>query len=182
MKVTAFRLLCLSLLLACCSLRVMAADWPMLGRTSSRNAVSPEKDAPLFWQCATRDANGQLLQPARNIKWTAQLGSLTYGDPVVSDGLVWVGTNNDGLDPDDKTDASVLICFRVSDGKRLYKYRSPRRQPEYTHDAPHLSMACSPLVERDRLWFTTNRCETVCLDIAPLLSGEGEPRVAWKVD
>src|SRR5262245_60512913 len=133
MKVTDVRLLCLSLLLTSCSPQAFAADWPMLGRTSSRNAVSPEKDAPFFWQCATRDANGQLLQPAKNIKWTAQLGSFTVGDPVVSDGLVWVGTNNNRLDPNDKTDAAVLLCIRASDGARLYAYRSPRFQGEPTH-------------------------------------------------
>jgi outer membrane protein assembly factor BamB len=159
-----------------------AADWPMLGRTSARNAVSPEKDPPLFWQVATRDASGQLLQPAQNVKWTARLGSLTFGDPVISDGLVWVGTNNSGLDPDDKSDASVLLCFRASDGKRLYKYRSPRHEQGRIHDWEIASLACSPLIEGDRLWFTTNRCETVCLDIAPLQRGEGEPRVVWKVD
>jgi outer membrane protein assembly factor BamB len=182
MKAAAIQLVRLSLLLACCSPRAFAADWPMLGRTSSRNAVSPEKDPPLFWQWATRDANGQLLQPTKNIKWTAQLGSFTVGDPVVSDGLIWVGTNNHGLDPNDKSDAAVLLCIRASDGKRLYAYRSPRLQGQLTHDFPHTSLACSPLIEGDRLWFTTNRCETVCLDIAPLLHGGGEPRVIWKVD
>src|SRR5580765_7221503 len=114
MNLRTCRLLCLSLLLAGCSSQAFAADWPMLGRTSSRNAVSPEKDPPLFWQCATRDANGQLLHPAKNIKWTAPLGTFTVGEPVVSDGLIWVGTNNDRLEPDDKTDASVLVCVRAN--------------------------------------------------------------------
>jgi hypothetical protein len=41
---------------------------------------------------------------------------------------------------------------------------------------------CSPLVEGDRLWFTTNLSEVVCLDIAPLLKGQGEPRTVWKLD
>ncbi len=175
-------LLFLSLLIGCSSTRGFAADWPMLGRTSSRNAVSPEKDAPLFWQTLRRDSNGQLLQPAQNIKWTARLGWETYGDPVVSDGLVWIGTNNFGLDPDDKTEAAVLLCFRASDGKRLYKYRSLRLPQPRAYRCAMSSLACSPLIERDRLWFTTNRCETVCLDIGPLLRVAGEPRVAWKVD
>src|SRR5262249_26020749 len=155
------RLLYLSLLLASCSSQAVAADWPMFGRTSSRNAFSPEKNPPLFWQCAIRDANGQLLQPAKNIKWTAPLGPLTFGDPVVSDGLVWVGTNNHRLEPNDETDAAVLVCLRASDGKRLYAYRSPRLQGPLTHDFPFTSLACSPLIEKDRMWFTTNRCETV---------------------
>jgi outer membrane protein assembly factor BamB len=43
-------------------------------------------------------------------------------------------------------------------------------------------MACSPLVEGDRLWFVTNRAEVVCLDIGPLHRGTGEPTVVWKID
>jgi outer membrane protein assembly factor BamB len=32
------------------------------------------------------------------------------------------------------------------------------------------------------MWFTTNRCEVVCLDVGPLKRGATEPRVVWKVD
>ena len=32
------------------------------------------------------------------------------------------------------------------------------------------------------MWFFTNRCEAVCLDIAPLKQGRGRPQVVWKTD
>lgn len=32
------------------------------------------------------------------------------------------------------------------------------------------------------MWFTTNRCEVVCLDIGPLKKRQGNPREVWKVD
>jgi len=37
-------------------------------------------------------------------------------------------------------------------------------------------------VEGDCLWFTGLGPELVCLDIAPLKRGEGEPTVVWQHD
>jgi outer membrane protein assembly factor BamB len=107
---------------------------------------------------------------------------LGLGSPAVADGLVWVGTNNqDPRDPSAKQDASVLMCFRESDGKFLWQYVSPRLGRR-TQDTPGHGMGCTPLVEGDRLWLITNRCETLCLDIGPLRRGEGTPKVDWKSD
>ena len=47
---------------------------------------------------------------------------------------------------------------------------------------PESSMASSPLIEGDRMWFCTNRAEIVCLDIGPLKQGAGDPRIVWKID
>jgi hypothetical protein len=86
------------------------------------------------------------------------------------------------LGKDQAEDASVLACFRESDGKLLYRYVSPRLPHGRVHDWPFSAMACSPLIEGDRMWFTTNRGETVCLDIRPIKHGESQPREVWKVD
>src|SRR5262249_31757977 len=145
---------------------VTGEDWPMLGRNPSRNAVSPEGNPPTTWQVEQRDKAGNVLQPGQNIKWDAPLGSLTFGDPVVADGLVWVGTNNYGPADEQAVDASVLACFRESDGKLLYRYVSPRLPQGRVHDWPSSAMAGSPLIEGDRLWFVTNRAEVICFDIA----------------
>lgn len=95
---------------------VAADDWPMLGRDRSRNAVSPEKDPPLWWQVPQADRN----IPAKNIKWQASLGGRAKGDPIVANGLVWVGTSS--YAPKEKVHAAVLKCFREKDGKFLYQY------------------------------------------------------------
>jgi outer membrane protein assembly factor BamB len=161
-----------------------AEDWPMPGRDRTRNTVSPEKNPPTDWQVEIRDAaSGQVTTRARNIKWSAELGSRSMGSPVVADGLVWIGTNNgQPRDPKRKEDASVLMCFRESDGKFLWQYFSPRlRGTDMIEDWPHHSMG-SPLVEGDRLWLITNRGEALCLDIGPLKKGTGEPREVWRVD
>jgi outer membrane protein assembly factor BamB len=181
----------LSSLMLCVSVG-WAADWPMFGRDHTRNAVSPEKGPPLDWRVTTtlrRIGPDGLVQndvDDENIKWSAQLGSQTVASPVVNQGLVWIGTNNGSpRDTASQADAGVLRCFRASDGQLLYRYVAPRLRGaklEMENDSPYSALACTPLVEQDRLWFTTNRCEIVCLDIGPLQRDGGGPHVVWKVD
>jgi len=159
---------------------VRAEDWPMFGRSHTRNAVSPEKNPPTWWQIEERDGKGKIIQAAKNILWSASLGSITYGDPVVEDGRIWVGTNSGKFDW--KEDASVLACLDAKTGRTLYRYVSPRLGLGSNLDWPGSSMACSPLIEGDRLWFVSNRCEVVCLDLTPLRQGTGEPTLLWKLD
>src|SRR5262249_54390851 len=122
----------------------------------------------------------------KNIRWSATIGWLCRGSPVVAKGLVWVCTGNDN--PRDKTfdkDASVLMCFRETDGKFLYQYVSPRLSaPKYEaeNDWPRSPMPCTPVVEGDRIWFTTNRGEAICLDTTPLRKDGSAPRLVWKCD
>jgi outer membrane protein assembly factor BamB len=169
-----------------------ADDWPMFGRDRTRNAVSPEAGAPTDWQVEVRNQkSGAVEKPARSIQWSATLGTRNLGGPVIANGLVWVGTNN-GHPRDERLtrlrrdgkrepiDLSVLMCFRESDGRFLWQYTSPRLG-EMVQDGPWHSMG-TPLVEGDRLWLLTNRCEVVCLDVGPLRRGEGTPQELWKVD
>lgn len=156
-------------------------DWPMWGRDQTRNLISPEKNPPADWQIERKDDQGKVVKEARNIKWSVQLGSITHGHPILSDGLLWLSTNNSQpRDPLLKRDAGVLMCFRASDGQFLWQHVTPRLT-ETTEDWPWGTVSV-PLVEGDHLWFTTNRCETICLDIGPLRRGEGVPKVVWTVD
>jgi hypothetical protein len=92
-----------------------AADWPMFGRDYTRNAVSPEKNPPV-----ERD-----LKSGKNIKWKARLGSMSLATPMVVNGLVWIGTNNENpRDPSNTNAAGVLMCFREKDGKFVCQYVS----------------------------------------------------------
>ena len=50
-----------------------ADDWPMLGRSASRNPVSLEKNPPLWWHAPYWEDVGTL--PSKNIRWQAKLGS-----------------------------------------------------------------------------------------------------------
>lgn len=149
-----------------------ADDWLMFGRDKTRNAVSPEKNLPLEWDIRT----------GRNIKWKVPIGSRCFSTPVVANGLVWIGSNNDK--PKDKNftgPAGVLLCFRESDGGFLYQHVSP-----HGVDSPRvwssLGYSCSLMSEQDRLWFVSTRAETICLEAGPIQRGEGQPREIWKVD
>src|SRR5437879_4542372 len=104
-------------------LPVRAGDWPMLGRDSSRNAVSPEKDPPLRWQIEERNDEGGVTKAGLNILWKARLGNNNFAPPIVSGGLVWIGTNNGRpRDANVKVQAGVLMCFRARDGKFLWQH------------------------------------------------------------
>ena len=79
-------------------------------------------------------------QGAKNIKWVARLGSQTYGNPVVADGKVFVGTNNSGgwlkRYPAD-VDLGVPAGFDVKDGKFLWQHSSEKLPTGRVHDWPH---------------------------------------------
>jgi outer membrane protein assembly factor BamB len=163
------------------SLSARGDDWPMFGRDASRNAVSPEKGAPISWQIEKK-RTGQLLQPPWNIKWEAQLGGGQHlAAPVVAGGLVWIGTTNPPAGQRWAANAAALLCLGQRDGKLLWRYVCPWEGTRF-EDPTATGIRCSPLVQGDRLWLLTNRAEVVCLDISPLLRGKGEPRQLWKRD
>ena len=84
----------------------------MWGGTPQRNMTSPMKNLPESWDVKT----------GKNIKWKAQLGSTSYGNPVVADGKIFLGTNNaNPRNPEITGDKGVLMCFRESDGKFLWQ-------------------------------------------------------------
>jgi outer membrane protein assembly factor BamB len=159
-----------------------AADWPQWGRDFTRNAVSPEKGLPDFQFPGIED--GKVVKPAKGIAWQGELGGRTVVHPVVADGIVWVCTNAPRPPEDAKVrekdwDGGVLMCFRESDGKPLWKLRTPRRGG--FSDWPGSALGSVPLIEGDRLWYTNNRHEVVCFDISPLKKGAGDPKEAWKI-
>ena len=146
-------------------------DWPMWGGTPERNMVSSMKSIPTSWDVKTN----------KNVKWMAQLGSQSYGNPVVSGGQVYVGTNNELVrNPKEGGDRGVLMCFRESDGKFLWQHTNEKLPSGRANDWPYQGVCSSPLVEGDRLYYVSNRCELVCLDTHG--DGSGNPKVIWKFD
>src|SRR5881396_2806157 len=127
-------------------------DWPMWGGTPDRNMVSTMKGLPTTWDVASK----------KNVKWMAQLGSQSYGNPVVAGGQVYVGTNNELLrNPKEGGDRGVLMCFRESDGKFLWQHANEKLPVGRANDWPFQGVCSSPLVEGDRLYYVSNRCELV---------------------
>jgi outer membrane protein assembly factor BamB len=146
-------------------------DWPMWGGSGDRNMVSAMSGAPTSWD----------LQAKKNVKWMAQLGSQSYGNPVVAGGQVYVGTNNElERNPKEPGDRGVLMCFRQSDGAFLWQHSSELLEAGSALDWPQTGVCSSPAVEGDRLWYISNRCELVCLDTHG--DGKGGALVLWKFD
>jgi outer membrane protein assembly factor BamB len=140
-------------------------DWPMWGGTPDRNMVAKMSGAPTHWDVATKE----------NVKWVAQLGSQAYGNPVVSGGMVFVGTNNETLrDPKQPGDRGVLMAFRESDGEFLWQHASEKLASGRVNDWPFQGVASSPLVEGDRLYYVSNRAELICLDTQGFMDGEND--------
>ncbi len=149
-----------------------ADDWPMWGRVPERLMVSPEKNPPVDWD----------VESGRNIKWVAQLGSQSYGNPIVVNGLVIVGTNNEAkYDPKYVEDAGILAVFDEQTGRFLYQRLSPKLKSGRVNDWPYQGICSTAYVEGNLLWYATSRCEVVCLDLSPLKRGQPAKEV-WVYD
>ncbi len=141
-------------------------DWPMWGGNSHRNmANNAEKNIPSSWDIKT----------GRNIKWTAQLGSQTYGNPVVAGGKVFVGTNNQSeRQPKATGDKGVILCFSEKDGSFLWQMTHDKLPAGRVHDWPQQGICSASAVDGDRLYYVSNRCELVCADTEGFLDGEND--------
>ena len=173
MNKTSLMFLSLALLLAALvrPVRLAASDpgsgeWPMWGGTPDRNMVSAMKGLPTEWDVKTK----------KNIKWVADLGSQSYGNPVVAGGMVFVGTNNELLrDPKQPGDRGVLMAFRESDGQFMWQQTHIKLESGRANDWPFQGVASSPLVENRRLYYTSNRGVVFCLDIDGFQNGNDGP-------
>lgn len=164
------------LALAGCSLPLVAgaADWPFWGRDASRNMVSDEKGVPQTFEAGRYKGTTEEIDPAttKNVKWTVKLGSQTYGNPTVSGGKVFLGTNNETpRDPKLKGDRAVLMCFDEKTGDYLWQLAIPKLGTGKISDWEFLGLCSSPAVEGDKVYIVTNRCEVMCLDVNGLANG-----------
>ncbi|NOY40544.1 MAG: PQQ-binding-like beta-propeller repeat protein [Planctomycetes bacterium] len=147
----------------------LTIDWSQWGGDSKRNNTPVGYQIPTQWNIGSFDyRTGEWdSSKAENIKWVARLGSQTYGNAVVADGKIYVGTNNSGgwlKRYPAKVDLGCLLCFNVEDGKFLWQHSSEKLPSGRVHDWPLQGICCAPLVEDDRLWFVTSRGEVRCLD------------------
>jgi outer membrane protein assembly factor BamB len=142
-----------------------AQDWPMWGGAPGRNMASAVTNLPSSWDPKT----------GAGIKWKAGLGSTSYGNPVVSGGKVFVGTNNaNPRNPDVTGDKGILMCFRESDGAFLWQAVTEKLQEGKSVDWPEQGVASSPAVVGNRLYYVSNRAELVALDTEGFADGEND--------
>jgi outer membrane protein assembly factor BamB len=133
-----------------------ARSWPLFGGTVNRNLVNlVEKGIADEWD-VTPDKQ-------KNIKWSVEMGTKAYGGPVVAGGKIFVGTNNDNpRDPNIKGDKGVLMCFNEADGKFLWQAVHDKLGSGQVNDWPREGICSSPVVDGNRLYYVSNRCEVVC--------------------
>jgi outer membrane protein assembly factor BamB len=165
---------------------VAAAVLAMYGGTPARNMAADETHLPSRWDPAT----------GLNVKWTANLGSQSYGGPVVAGGKVFVGTNNQlPRNPKVAGDRGVLMAFRAADGQFLWQAIHEKLPQGKVNDWPLQGICSTPAIEGNRLYYVSNRAELVCADTegkgsgkngGPSSAGTGTGEIAadliWKFD
>ncbi len=143
-----------------------AGDQPQWGQAWTRNMVSGETGLIEDFDPAT----------GRNVKWVALLGSETWATPVVSQGRIFLGTNNDPpRDPRHKGDRSLLLCLDEKDGGLLWQLVVTKLGSDPYLDWPKAGIVSPATVEGDRVYVITNRGEAVCLDIEGQRNGNDGP-------
>ena len=146
-----------------------AADWPMWGGSPSRNLVAPNATPPTTWD----------FEAGTNIRWSAELGGAAYGNPVLADGRLFVGTNNEHpRDPAIKGDRGVLMCFAAADGKFLWQDVYDKLAAGDSQDWQLIGIGSSPAVAGERVYYVNNRGQVVCADVAGFGDGENDGPIA----
>ncbi len=148
-------------------------NWPMWGGTPDRNMRSPAEGLSMDFD----------LRENKNVVWSAQLGSQSYGNPVVSGGKVFVGTNNGAeYRPKHKGDRGVVLCFEEKAGKLLWQLTREKLPIGQVQDWPEQGICSSGVIEGDRFWVVTNRCELLCIDTEGFHDGENDGPITDEVD
>jgi outer membrane protein assembly factor BamB len=140
-------------------------DWPMWGGRPSRNMVAAETRLPTAWDVTERT----------NVRWIANLGTQTFGNPVVSGGKVFIGTNNGRpRNPRIKGDKGVLMCFSAQDGRFLWQAVHDKLPAGDAQDWADIGVCSTPCVTGDRVYYVSNRGELVCADTEGFADGEND--------
>jgi outer membrane protein assembly factor BamB len=154
--------------------RAEAADHPMWGGTPSRNMVSPETGLPASFDPGKRKADSEEVDMAttKNVRWVAKLGSQAYGNPTISGGKVFLGTNNESVrDPKFEGDYSMLMTFDEESGEYLWQLAIPKLGAGKVSDWEFLGLCSSPHIEGERVYILTNRCEVLVADVNGMENG-----------
>jgi outer membrane protein assembly factor BamB len=165
----------------------MARMWPMFGGSQQRNMVNlVEKNVPTDWSVEQGKE--------KNIKWVAGLGSRSYAGPAVAGGKVYVGTNRAApRDPPVPGDKGVIRCYREADGKLLWQSIHDKLPAGLVNDWPDQGICSTPVIDGNRIYYVSNRCEVVCTTTEGLGAGnEGvtdeeykektDADIVWRID
>ena len=148
-------------------------DWAMWGGTVGRNMISKESNVTFDFD----------LKEKKNVVWSAQLGSQTYGNPIVAGGKVFVGTNNGAeYRPKHKGDKGILLCFDAKTGEFVWQLTRDKLPTGRVNDWPLQGICSTPVIEGDRMWVVSNRCELMCLDVNGFTDGKNDGEYKKEAD
>ncbi len=140
-------------------------DWLLWGGHTNRNMTSDETNMPAEWDIHT----------GTNVKWVANMGSQTYGNPVISNGKILVGSNNTGNHrPGIEGDKGVIFCFEQETGEMLWQATHDKLPTGRVNDWPEQGICSGPQVIGNRAYYVSNRAEVVCIDLDGFLDGEND--------
>ncbi len=159
-----------------------SGNWNQWGGSPMRNAVVhavSESQIPTDFAVGDfdRKTGKWKKDSAKNVEFVANLGSQTYGNPVVGDGKIFVGTNNTAgylKRYPAEVDLGCMIAFNEADGEFLWQDSSEKLPTGRVHDWPLMGICCSAIVEGDRVWYVTSRGEVKCLDTEGFRDGEDD--------
>src|ERR1041385_4391457 len=152
-----------------------AEDWPQWGgNVPGRNMYSPAKNMPSSFNPGKLKSGSEEIDPSttKNVRWVAKLGSQSYGNPVVANGKIYVGTNNETpRNRKHQGDRSILLCLDEKTGELIWQLVVPKLASGKVNDWENLGLFSSPVIEGNRLYLVTSRCEVLCLDTEGLKNG-----------
>ncbi|MFZ4764807.1 MAG: PQQ-binding-like beta-propeller repeat protein, partial [Roseimicrobium sp.] len=183
-------------LMAALAVTLHAADHPQWGGLNSRNMVSDEKGLPVemdpgkkFGPKAAPKAAGRLrpdaqeansapgaedvdMSTTKNCLWVAKLGSQTYGSPIIADGRVYIGTNNESpRNGKHVGDRGIVMCFDEKTGKFLWQLVSPKMGTGKVNDWEYLGICGSPTIVGKVGYVPGNRCQIIAFDVEGMANG-----------
>lgn len=174
-----------SCLLGITCLPTRAQDWPQWGGLPTRNMISDARHMSISFDPGKLkpNASGQTqvdMSSTKGIKWAVRLGSHAYGNTVVADGRVYVGTNDASLhDPRlQKTRGGIILCLDEQSGRLLWQLIVPRFRTtlrDFNYDDMNLGICASVTVEGKRAYVVSNRGEVLCLDVEGQANGNDGP-------
>ena len=114
-------------------------------------------------------------RPARTSCGRPTLGSQSYGGPVVADGKVFVGTNNEGAAQPEAHRRPRRADGLRRQGRQVPLAGGPHKLPAgRVNDWPLQGICSSPAVEGDRVYYVSNRAEVIAADTEGFLDKEND--------
>jgi outer membrane protein assembly factor BamB len=131
--------------------------WPMWGGSPSRNMVNTrDKNVPVDWDIDPKNP--------KNILWVQDLGSKAYAGPVLGDGKIFIGTNNEApRDPKVTGDKGIIMCFEEKSGKFLWQRVHDKLVIGFVSDWPREGICSTPAIDGKNIYYVSNDCKLMCL-------------------